>query len=216
MDDATGARVVPAWARWAAMTAPLVALVLGIAMSVQWELGGPATFDAPVYRTVGPWIAEHVPLMDGSDPRWLWRGPFFVAVLLPLPLVWAVTGSVRSRVGRWLVRGGMGVAAVAIALEYNTAAGYGWLVDLAGLLAAIVGTVVCGLSGLRSGALRRPAAWWLVAALPLTPIAGFLTFWYLPPSLTMGLLISWAAVAAQPKSHSTTTSTTATPAAARP
>ncbi|MER7003819.1 hypothetical protein ABT297_12350 [Dactylosporangium sp. NPDC000555] len=36
------------------------------------------------------------------------------------------------------------------------------------------------------------AAWALIAALPLTPPAGFLTFWYLPPGLALGTLLAWA------------------------
>ena len=63
------------------------------------------------------------------------------------------------------------------------------------LLTALVGTVWCGLQGLRCGVLPRRVAWALVAALPLTPPAGFLTFWYLPPGLTMGILLAWAAAA---------------------
>jgi hypothetical protein len=35
-----------------------------------------------------------------------------------------------------------------------------------------------------------------VAAVPLTPLGGFLSFWYLPPGLAMGLLISYALAAA--------------------
>ncbi|MGC5031783.1 hypothetical protein [Micromonospora sp. DT229] len=182
---------VARWRRALAVLAPLVAVVLGAAMATQWEVGG----GRAVWSLPAParWMAENLPLFDGSEPAWIWRGPFFVSVLLALPLVWTVTG-LATAAPRRLTRYGLLAATIAIGLEYNSP-GYGWVFDLAALLTALVGTVWCGLQGLRHGMLPRRVAWALVAALPLTPPAGFLTFWYLPPGLTMGLLLAWAAAA---------------------
>jgi hypothetical protein len=132
--------------------------------------------------------------MDSGEPLWWWRGPFFLSLLAVLPFAWLVTDRVGSRVARWCTRGGLLLAAAAIGLEYSTP-GYGWLFDLVALLVALGGTVAVGISALRQGALPHRVAWSLIAALPLTPAAGFLVFWYLPPGLTMGLLIGWAAAA---------------------
>ena len=188
-----GSFVVSRWARVLAVLAPLIAAVLGAAMAVQWEVGGgraASSLPAPAR-----WMAENLPLRDGGEPVWIWRGPFFVAVLFTVPLAWAVTQRAASASPRWLVRGGLIVAAVAIGIEYNFPGGYGWIYDLAALLAALVGTVWCGVQALRRDLLPRGAAWALIAALPLTVPAGFLTFWYLPPGLTMGTLLAWAIAA---------------------
>ncbi|MFJ8201956.1 hypothetical protein [Micromonospora chalcea] len=182
---------VARWRRVLAVLAPVIAAVLGAAMATQWEVGGGravSSLPAP-----SRWMAENLPLFDGGEPAWIWRGPFFVSVLLALPLVWTVTGHATA-MPRRLTRYGLLTAGIAIGLEYSTP-GYGWLFDLVALLTALVGTVWCGLQGLRRGVLSRRVAWALVAALPLTPPAGFLTFWYLPPGLTMGLLLAWAAAA---------------------
>ncbi|WP_238008497.1 hypothetical protein KZZ52_32170 [Dactylosporangium sp. AC04546] len=168
----------------------MTATLLGAAMAVQWEVGGGravSSLPAPAR-----WMAENLPLLDGGEPVWIWRGPFFVAVLLTVPLVWAVTNHAASASPRLLTRGGLLVAAAAIGIEYNSPGGYGWIFDLAALLAALIGTVWCGLQALRRGLLPRSVAWALIAALPLTPLAGFLTFWYLPPGLAMGTLLAWA------------------------
>ncbi|MEV6690361.1 hypothetical protein AB0M35_02625 [Micromonospora sp. NPDC051196] len=182
---------VAGWRRVLAVLAPLIAAVLGAAMATQWEVGG----GRAVWSLPAParWMAENLPLFEGSEPAWIWRGPFFVSVLLTLPLVWVVTRRATAAPRR-LTRYGLLAATIAIGLEYNSP-GYGWVFDLVALLTALVGTVWCGLQGLRRGALPRRGAWALVAALPLTPPAGFLTFWYLPPGLTMGTLIAWAAAA---------------------
>ncbi|WP_312247087.1 hypothetical protein [Micromonospora sp. D75] len=182
---------VARWRRVLAVLAPVIAAVLGAAMATQWEVGGGravSSLPAP-----SRWMAENLPLFDGGEPAWIWRGPFFVSVLLALPLVWTVTGHATA-MPRRLTRYGLLTAGIAIGLEYSSP-GYGWLFDLVALLTALVGTVWCGLQGLRRGVLSRRVAWALVAALPLTPPAGFLTFWYLPPGLTMGLLLAWAAAA---------------------
>ena len=182
---------VARWRRVLAVLAPVIAAVLGAAMATQWEVGGGravSSLPAP-----SRWMAENLPLFDGGEPAWIWRGPFFVSVLLALPLVRTVTGHATA-MPRRLTRYGLLTAGIAIGLEYSTP-GYGWLFDLVALLTALVGTVWCGLQGLRRGVLPRRVAWALVAALPLTPPAGFLTFWYLPPGLTMGLLLAWAAAA---------------------
>ncbi|MGR6320342.1 hypothetical protein Q2K19_24155 [Micromonospora soli] len=184
--------VVDGWRRVLAVIAPLIATVMGAAMAVQWELdGGRAVSSLP---QPARWMAENLPLMDGGEPVWIWRRPFFVTLLLTLPLVWAVTSHVASALPRHLTRGGLLVATIAIGLEYNSP-GYGWLFDLIALLAALVGTVWCGLQWLRRGALPRRVAWALIAALPLTPAGGFLTFWYQPPALAMGTLLTWAIAA---------------------
>ncbi len=199
---ATHAVPVPArWMRATAVLAPLLAMVLGAAMAVQWAVGGGLSFDdgPPGAGTVGRWMADTLPLMDSrGEPLWLWRGPFFVVGVMTLPLLWTVTAAVRSRVARWSTRGGLTVATVAMAVEYNSASGYGWLIDLAALAVAVVGTAVCGLSVLRGRTLPPRVGWTMLAVLPFTPVAGLLTFWYLPPGLTMGLLLSWAVVALQP------------------
>ncbi|MEU3116624.1 hypothetical protein ABZ652_21300 [Micromonospora chalcea] len=182
---------VARWRRDLAVLAPVIAAVLGAAMATQWEVGGGravSSLPAP-----SRWMAENLPLFDGGEPAWIWRGPFFVSVLLALPLVRTVTGHATA-MPRRLTRYGLLAAGIAIGLEYSTP-GYGWLFDLVALLTALVGTVWCGLQGLRRGVLPRRVAWALVAVLPLTPPAGFLTFWYLPPGLTMGLLLAWAAAA---------------------
>ena len=188
---------VPWWKRVLAIVAPVWAVVLGAAMAVQWEVGAGGNFASgpPGASTVGRWMAETLPLRDGGEPLWWWRGPFFLSVLAVLPLAWSVTDWVDSRVAQWCARGGLLVAAAAIGLEYSTP-GYGWLIDLVALLVALGGTVAVGVSGLRRRTLPRGVAWSLVAALPLTPAAGFLVFWYLPPGLTIGLLMSWALAAA--------------------
>ncbi len=188
---------VARWTRAAAVVAPLLAMVLGAAMAVQWELGGDGDLShgAPGMATIGGWMAEHLPLMRAGEPVWAWRGPFFVSLLLAVPFAWKVTGRVHSRAARWCTRLGLLAATGAVALEYNTP-GYGWLFDLAALLVTIGGTVACGISGLRRRTLPARSAWALVSALPLTPIAGFLTFWYLPPGLAMGVLLAHAAAAA--------------------
>ena len=185
--------MVSRWTRVLAVLAPLIAAVLGAAMGVQWEVGGGravSSLPAPAR-----WMAESLPLRDGGEPVWIWRGPFFVAVLLTVPFAWAVTKHAASAAPRWLIRGGLLVAAVAIGIEYNFPGGYGWLYDLAALLAALVGTVWCGVQALRRDLLPRSTAWALIAALPLTLPAGFLTFWYLPPGLAMGTLLAWALAA---------------------
>lgn len=92
-------------------------------------------------------------------------------------------------------RAGLLAATGTIALEYSTP-GYGWMFDLVALLFAIGGTTACGVSGLRRGGLSRRMSWALLSALPLTPVADFLTFWYLPPVLAMGLLLSCAIASA--------------------
>ena len=184
------------WKRALAVMAPVVATVLGAAMAVQWELGAGGTFSSgpPGAAAVGPWMAEHLPLMESGEPRWVWRGPFFVSLVLAIPFLWWVTGRVPSRGARRCTRGGFLVATTAIALEYSTP-GYGWLVDLVALLVAIGGTVACGVSALRHDALPRGVAWSLVAVLPLVPAGGFLVLWYMPPGLTVGLLCAWALAA---------------------
>jgi hypothetical protein len=139
-------------------------------------------------------MAENLPLMDGGEPLWWWRGPFFLSLAAALPFAWSVTSSVPSRSARWCTRIGLLVATGAIALEYSTP-GYGWLIDLVALLVAIGGTVACGVSALRHRVLPHRITWSLISALPLTPAAGFLVFWYMPPALTVGLLISWALAA---------------------
>jgi hypothetical protein len=181
------------WKRLLALVAPLMATVLGAAMAVQWALGGgdDLTQGPPGTATVGLWMAEHLPLMSDGEPVWVWRGSFFLSLVLVIPFVWDVTGRVTSRAARWCTRGGLLAATAAIALEYSTP-GYGWLFDLAALCIAIFATTACGISGLRQATLPRRMSWTLCAALPLTPVAGFLTFWYLPPSLTMGLLLTYA------------------------
>lgn len=188
---------VPWWQRVLAVVAPLWAVVLGAAMAVQWELGAGGSFvdGPPLAPTVGRWMAESLPLMDGEEPLWWWRGPFFLALVAVLPFAWSVTGRVGP-VARWCTRGGLLVASAAIGLEYSTP-GYGWLFDLVALLVALGGTVAVGVSALRRHVVPRGAAWSLIAALPLTPAAGFLVFWYLPPGLTLGLLIGWALAALQ-------------------
>ncbi|MEU2986202.1 hypothetical protein ABZ647_17550 [Micromonospora aurantiaca] len=189
-----GRWAVARWRRALAVLAPLVAAVLGAAMATQWEVGGGravSSLPAPAR-----WMAENLPLFDGGEPAWIWRGPFFVSVLLTLPLVWTVTGHATATPRR-LTRYGLLAAAIAIGLEYNSP-GYGWMFDLVALLTALAGTVWCGLQGLRRGVLPRRVAWALIAALPLTPPSGFLTFWYLPPGLTMGVLLAWAAAAGWP------------------
>lgn len=180
-----------------AVVAPVLAVVLGAAMAVQWELGAGGTFadGAPGAATVGPWLADTLPLLDASgDPSWWWRGPFFLCLVAALPFVWAATGRVPATAARWSTRVGFVVAAGAIALEYSSP-GYGWIVDLSALLVAIGGTLACGISVLRHGVLPRPAAWALVGVLPLTFAGGFLVLWYLPPGLTVGLLLAWAIAA---------------------
>ena len=188
---------VALWKRVLAMVAPVAATIMGAAMAVQWALGAGDDFRTgpPGAATVGLWMAEHLPLMDGGDPVWAWRGLFFVSLLLALPFVWQVTARVGSSAARWSTRAGLLLATAAIALEYNSP-GYGWMFDLAFLLVAILGSVACGTSGLRQRSLPPSCAWALVSALPLTPIAGFLTFWYLPPGLTIGLLLAYATAAA--------------------
>jgi hypothetical protein len=185
------------WKRVAALSAPPVATVLGAAMAVQWAVGGREDFSEgpPGAATVGPWMVEHLPLMDGGDPVWAWGGLFFLSLVLVLPFVWEVSGRVGSRAARWCARGGLVVATGCIALEYSTP-GYGWLFDLAALLVALGGTLACGVSGLRRRTLPPRVAWPLIAALPLTPVAAFLVFWYMPPGLTLGLLIAYALAAA--------------------
>ncbi|PMR61011.1 hypothetical protein C1A38_11305 [Verrucosispora sp. ts21] len=179
------------WRRALAVPAPLIAMVLGAAMATQWEVGG----GRDIWSLPAParWMAENLPLFAGSEPAWIWHGPFFVSMLLTLPLVWTVTRHATAAPRR-LTRYGLLAATIAIGLEYNSP-GYGWVFDLVALLTALVGTVWCGVQGLRRGVLPRRVAWALVAALPLTPPAGFLTFWYLPPGLTMGILLAWAAAA---------------------
>ena len=193
---------MPLWKRLLAMVLSAVGAVLGAAMAVQWQIGGGGGFSEgpPGADTVGVWMSQHLPLMDAQgEPAWIWRGPFFLSLALVLPFVWEVTTRVPSSAARRCTRGALLVATSAIALEYSSP-GYGWLIDLAALLVAIGGTVACGISGLRKRALSPRIAWSLIAVLPLTPIAGFLTFWYLPPGLTMGLLLSWAMAAAlQPR-----------------
>jgi hypothetical protein len=119
--------------------------------------------------------------MEGGDPVWAWGGLFFLSLALVLPFAWEVTGRARSSAAKRCARGGLLVATAAIALEYSTP-GYGWMFDLVALLVALGGTVACGVSGLRRRTLPPRIAWPLIAAVPLTPIAGFLTFWYLPPA----------------------------------
>ena len=139
-------------------------------------------------------MAGNLPLMDGGDPLWWWRGPFFLCLVALLPYAWSLTRHVASAAARWCTRGGLLAAAGTIALEYSSP-GYGWPFDLLALLVALGGTVACGLSALRQRTLPRRLAWSLTWALPLTPVGGFLVFWYLPPGLTIGLLISWAVAA---------------------
>ncbi len=187
---------VASWKRILAVVAPVVGLVLGSAMAVQWALTGNEDFDEgpPCAATIGRWIAENLPLLDGGEPVWAWRGPFFVSLAMVMPFVWELTRRVPAATARWCTRGGLIVATAAIALEYNTP-GYGWLFDLAALLVAIAGTVSCGVSGLRSRSLPPGVGWSLIAVLVLTPAGGFLVFWYLPPGLAMGPLLSWALAA---------------------
>lgn len=187
---------LPWWKRVLAVLAPVWATILGAAMAVQWELGAGGNFASgpPGAHTVGRWMVETFHLMDGGEPLWWWRGPFFLSLVAVLPFAWWVTGSVGSRVARWCTRGGLLVGAAAIGLEYSTP-GYGWLFDLVALLVALGGTVAVGVSALRQRLLPRRVAWSLIAALPLTPAAGFLVFWYMPPGLTIGLLIGWALAA---------------------
>ena len=183
-----------------AVLAPLLAMLLGAAMAVQWAVRGGLSFDdgPPGAGTVGRWMAATLPLMDErGDPLWLWRGPFFVVGLMTLPLLWNVTAFVRSPVARWSSRGGLLVVTAAMAVEYNSASGDGWLIDLAALAVAVVGTATCGVSVLRASTLPPRVGWAMLAVLPLTPVASFLTFWYLPPGATMGLLLSWAVVSLQ-------------------
>jgi hypothetical protein len=186
----------PAWMRASALLAPVWATVLGAAMAVQGELGAGTFFvgAAPGAATVGPWMAENLPLMSQGDPVWWWRGPFFLALLMVLPFAWWVSARTPSAAARWCTRGGLVAAALIIGVEYSTAAGHGWILDLLALLVALLGTLAVGLSGLRAGMSRR-VAWPLLAALPLTPLAGFLVFWYLPPGLAIGMLVAWAAAA---------------------
>lgn len=150
-----------------AVVAPLLAMVLGAAMAVRWELGddGDLSHGAPGMATIGAWMAEHLPLMRAGKPVWAWRGPFFVSLLLAVPFAWKVTGRVHFRAARCCTRLGLLVATGAVALEYNTA-GYGWLFDLAALLVTIGGTVACSISGLRRRTLPARSAWALVSALP--------------------------------------------------
>lgn len=189
--------VVSWWKRVLAVLAPVGATVLGAAMAVQWELGAGGTFanGPPGAYTVGPWLAEALPLMDGREPVWWWRRSFFLSILAVLPFAWWVTGRVGSQVARWCTRGGLLAAAAIVGVEYSTA-GDGWPYDLVALLVALGGTVAVGVSALRRRHLPRTAAWSLIAVLPLTPAAGFLVFWYLPPGLALGLLIGWALAAA--------------------
>lgn len=188
---------VAPWKRVGAVLAPFVATVLGAAMAVQWAIGGRRDFhdEPPGFTTIGTWMAENLPLMDGLDPVWAWQGLFFLSLVLALPFVWELTGRVDAPAARWCTRAGLLVATGAIALEYSTP-GYGWLFDLAALLVALVGTLGCGVSALRRRTLPPRVAWPLVVALPLTPLTGFLTFWYLPPGLAVGLLIAYALAAA--------------------
>lgn len=183
---------VGTWRRIPAVIAPLLATVLGGAMAVQWELGGGRA--AGSLPQPARWMAENLPLVDGDEPVWMWRGPFFVTVVLALPLVWAVTGHAASALPRHLTRVGLLAAAVAIGLEYNSP-GWGWVFDLVALLVALVGTVWCGVQAIRRDTLPRRVAWSLVAALPLTPVGGVLTYGYLPPALTVGTLLAWAVAA---------------------
>lgn len=185
------------WKRLLALVAPLMATVLGAAMAVQWALGAGDDFTQgpPGAATVGTWMAEHLPLMRDGEPVWAWRGPFFLSLAFVIPFVWEVTARVPSRAARWCTRAGLLAATAAIALQYSTP-GYGWMFDLAALCIAVVGTTACGISGLRRATLPRRMSWTLCAALPLTPVAGFLTFWYLPPGLTMGLLLTYAMASA--------------------
>ncbi|WP_202863506.1 hypothetical protein [Ornithinimicrobium avium] len=148
-------------------------------------------------------MAETLPLVAGGQPVWWWRGPFFLSLAAALPFVWSVTSLVPWTLARWGTRIGLLVATAAIGLEYSTPS-YGWLIDLAALLLAIGGTEACGVSALRHGVLPKPVAWSLICALPLTAVAGFLVFWYLPPALTVGLLISWALAAILVAEHSGT------------
>lgn len=186
----------PWWKRILAILAPVWASALGAAMAVQWELGAGGNFASgpPGAPTIGRWMAETLPLMDGDEPLWWWRGPFFLSLVAVLPFAWWVTGRAGSRVARWCTRGGLLVGAAAVGLQYSTP-GYGWLFDLVALSLALGGTVAVGVSALRQRMLPRPVAWSLIAALPLTPPAGLLVFWYLPPGLTIGLLIGWALAA---------------------
>lgn len=189
--------VVSWWKRVLTVLAPVWAMVLGAAMAVQWELGAGGTFAGgpPGAHTVGSWMAGALPLMNGDEPVWWWRGPFFLSILAVLPFAWSVTDRVGGRVARWCVRGGLLAAGAMVGLEYSTP-GYGWPYDLVALLIAVGGTVAVGVSALRQRQLPRAVAWSLMAVLPLTPAAGFLVFWYLPPGLTLGLLMGWALAAA--------------------
>lgn len=204
--------LVPLWQRVLALLAPVWATVFGAAMAVQWELGDSDEFAdwPPVTDSVGRWMADTLPLMEAGEPSWWWRGPFFLCLVAVLPLVWSVTGHVPSAVARACTRGGLLVAAGAIGVEYSSP-GYGWVLDLVALLVALAGTVAGGVSVFRHRALPRRLAWSMVAAAPLTPPAGFLVFWYLPPGLTMGLLLSWGLVAALGPSVGSTPLTEAGP-----
>src|SRR5829696_1988003 len=175
-DDAV---VIPRWRRVLAVASPVWATVLGAAMAVQWELGAGGTFASgpPGAHTVGLWMADTLPLMNGREPAWWWRGPFFLSIFAALPFAWWVTGRSGSRLARWCTRGGMLVAGAMVGLEYSTA-GYGWPYDLVALLVALGGTVAVGVSALRRRDLPRAVAWSLIAVVPLTPAAGFLVFWY--------------------------------------
>jgi hypothetical protein len=90
---------VPWWKRVLAVLAPVWATVLGAAMAVQWELGAGGDFGSgpPGAPTVGRWMADNLPLMDGGEPLWWWRGPFFLALVAVLPFAWSVTSRVPPR-----------------------------------------------------------------------------------------------------------------------
>ena len=156
--------------------------LLGLAMAVHWGIA-----DAPEVPGISPlarWMQAAVPVEEAGRL-------YFASMLLILPVVWQVTGAVSTRARRVVV-GAVSVAAVAFALEYNGAEGYGWLFDLLALFIALAGTLVTGVLGLRRHAIPASVAWALIAAVPMTPLAALLVLGYMAPAAAMGLLIAWA------------------------
>ncbi len=141
----------------------VVATVLGAAMAVQWAISGRLDFDG------GPPGAGTIGRWMAENLPLMGEGgePLWVwrgPFFLSLAMILPLAWAVTGRVGSATAR---------------------WSTRV-GLLGAT------GAIALRRRTLPRPVAWALVAALPLTPVGGSLTFWYLPPGLAIGLLIAWA------------------------
>lgn len=183
------------------VTGALLCLLLAPIQSAIWNEHPPLFVEAlrPVVDG-GTVIHAALAAPFGITPYDFWGRMFFVVYLAMLPAAMALWPSSRAgRLGFWLVIGGLTVALLGDVASYwshGTALsmlwGPGFMIEMLGLLAALVGTIVVAVHQLRQGT-RTAAAALMVGALTAVPAA--FVVGYVPHGLVLPLTFALAIAA---------------------